>query len=213
MTSTFAELKSRVSRRLNAGSFWTDSEIGTVVNDIYWEMCEESECYETDLTLTTTTTDTYYDLEDQDPIILTPHRVWNPATSKWLAIDYVRNLDKVCGRWGEAGAEPTAWFMRGTSMFGVFPRTTAAGTLLITGSAMPDVMVAETDTPVFPIQFHSGIVDGAVSVLKALERETKTAAKLYEVYAAKRADLSWWVKQRASRAHLPVVGSRYGEAR
>lgn len=214
MTTTYAQLKAAVSRQLNAGVFWTDSEIGAAVNDIYLEMCEYSECYETSLTLTMATSGSYYDLEAQDPIILVPHRVWNTQTSKWLEIDYVRNLDKTCGRWGESGAEPTKWFMRGSSMFGIYPVPTAAsGTLVIEGPGIPDQMSADSDTPVFPIQFHSGIVNGAVSILKGLERETKMAVRYYKIYAATRDDLLWWVKQRTSRPRIPVVGSQAGEAR
>lgn len=60
---TFATLKSKVARELNNERFWTDDDTGVAVNAAYLEVCEYTECFETETTLELLPGVTYYDFE------------------------------------------------------------------------------------------------------------------------------------------------------
>lgn len=59
----FGELQASVLRRLNNERFWTAADIKAAINAVYFEVCEYTECFETETTLTLLPGITYYDLE------------------------------------------------------------------------------------------------------------------------------------------------------
>jgi len=60
---TFATIQAGVSRLLNGERFWTPEDIQTAINAAYLEVCEYTECFETQTTLTLVPGVTYYDFE------------------------------------------------------------------------------------------------------------------------------------------------------
>lgn len=60
---TFATLQAAVSRRVNNERFWDADDIKRAINGAYVEICEYTECFETETTLELVANQTYYDLE------------------------------------------------------------------------------------------------------------------------------------------------------
>ena len=253
---TFATLQAAVSRRVNNERFWDADDIKRAVNAAYVEVCEYTECFETETTLALIPGQTYYDLEyparegggmriDEfaaDPSVsgitalermriatvgfspsaennylaaLVPLRVWNNQTKVWLDITTVSVLDRERGRWYVTGGAPDRWFHRGFSTFGIYPKplTSTTDTLLVRHSAVPNLMVEAGDVPEVPRQFTEVLELGAMTYLKGLEREPRTATAYWKEYVDAREDLFNHVQQRTSRMHIPTYGGAQVGAR
>lgn len=146
---------------------------------------------------------------------LVPLRVWNNQTDHWLDMTTVSILDRERGRWYPTGGAPDRWFHRGFSTFGIYPKplTSTTDTLLVRHSAVPNLMVDSTEVPVVPRQFIDVIELGAMTQLKALEREPRTASAYWREYVVARERLFDHVQQRTSRMHIPTFGGAQVEAR
>jgi hypothetical protein len=95
----FATIQAAVSTRLNNERFWTADDIQVAINMAYLEVCEYTECYETETTLTLLPDLTYYDLETDLGFV---------AGSARMSIDEFGNIDatfdaKKRMRWATVG--------------------------------------------------------------------------------------------------------------
>lgn len=85
--------------------------------------------------------------------------------------------------------------------------------LVISHTAIPEEMTADSDVPVVPLAFHQMLTDGSVAQLKGLEREAKAAARYFTAYQEQLEDLILHCQQRTRRSRIPVIGARQVEAR
>lgn len=220
--SPFSAIKARVDRGLNRERAWTEQDIEAAINMAYMNLAEYSGVFENTKTLSLVSGQTYYDLEtdldltyvnqDTEPIPvagLVPLRVWNPVTSIWLDITTVGTLDRQRPRWGSSGGSPQQWFMRGTSVMGIFPKpliAAATDVLVLKYSAVPSYLTYDAQYTAIPRQFEDALESGARWYLKGLEREPKAAVAAWKEYTEKREQLKEYVDRRQSRAHTPVMG-------
>ncbi len=172
-------MQSAVRTALNESTavFFSDADIQESLNDGYAEMCDATECYEREAMLPSLASRTYHDLSTILPdIFLSPRRVFNVTTNQWLSPASPRQLDDGFLQWELVPGEPQRMFMRGNWWLGTFPKPSADGLgyRLYYSSIAPE-MVDDTDEPVFPREFHQGIVVYALSDLNSQQRETANA--------------------------------------
>lgn len=75
---TFVDLQTAVQRRLGRERFWDLADIKTMVNQAYIEVCEHTNCYEAETTISLVAGQTYYELEEG---------LLNPSTPGRMSID------------------------------------------------------------------------------------------------------------------------------
>lgn len=197
----FSELKTEVFRRLDESAlapvYWEVLDVELSLNDGLAEMADATEYYETTYALALAVATTYYDLRlfTHEPLRVTS--VYNRTTSRWLIPSSVRDLDKIDPRWGLVPGEPDRYFVRGLFTLGVFPRPTTIETVDVYHTAMPPVLALAADTPIFPAEFHVGLIEYALADLLSQDGEAKEALAHWEKYLEYESGLSTWVKNRA----------------
>jgi hypothetical protein len=181
---TFGEMQDRTRTRLNeqTSAFFSDDDIQTSLNEGYAELADATEYFEREAMVPLIKRHTYYEL----PLILpdtflSPRRIYNPRTSKWLVPTTPRELDKEWAQWEAVDGEPEKYFLRGNWWLGVFPRPTKDSEglrLIYTG--IPPTMSDDDEEPVaIPREFHPGVIYYAISDLMSQQRETAKAIRYW----------------------------------
>ena len=182
----FSEMQTEVRRRLNetSATYWTDADIKRALNDGYEEMAESSEFYERHTTMDLLSGRTYYDLRYIcEDTFISPRRIQNNQTERWLTQCTVGDLEKNYVRWEDNQGEPERFFIRGTWWLGLWPQPDADwGSVRLYYSATPPAMVLDDDEPEFAIEYHRGLIEYAVYDLLAQQAETKKALLCWGMY-------------------------------
>lgn len=205
----FGEIKDRVNQILaeNASNpaYWSEEDIEDSVNEGYWEMCDASECHERYVTLQQFALMTYYDLRGVlGETVLVPLRVYTPMTKRWMVFRGVRDLDEgrcaYYAQWESVGGEAREVFMRSLFYLGVYPRSSGdvdkRDSFRVHFRGLPPKMRKASDTPVFPEDFHQGIVEYAAYDLLCQDQEVIVGLDHWEEYGGYEAGLVKFVEDR-----------------
>ncbi len=192
---TFGEMQSLCRLKLNevSATFWSDDDIKDAINEGYAEMADVTEFYERQATIPLLTGRTYYDLTsvlDGDEF-LSPRRAWNNATYRWFVPSDYRDLDQhTYVQWELNRGGPRNIFLRGIHWIGTWPKATDDVTykMRFYYTAIPPKFVSDRDEPIFPGEFHMGIVELALADLLGQERETASALKHWQTG-------QWYIQQ------------------
>jgi len=199
---TFGEMQTEVFRRISESSsspaFWTVADVKTAINEGYQEFSDASEWYERS-TAFTLTNELYYNLSVRiSDSILSIKRAFNDQTKRWLDPVNINDLDnRTYVRWEAVTGEPQMMILRGLWWLGMFPKQ-SAGTVTLSYSAMPPVMVLAADTPAIPEEFHYAFINYAVYDLLAQEAETDKALKFWGDYLLFQEAFQRYVQKRIS---------------
>jgi hypothetical protein len=204
------EMRTKTRRKLNEASatFWTDTDINDALNEGYAEMADASEFYERQAMVPTLKGRTYYDLSLILPdTFLSPRRAYNPVTSRWLdPTDPLQQDHHNFVQWELTQGEPIRYLMRGNWWMGVWPKPAQDGPgMRLLYTAIPEAMSADTDEPLFPVEFHEGIPEFAISELLGQSRVTTLALAHWKRYRAYEEALTAYVDGRISLAQVSVL--------
>lgn len=198
----------RLSESAASPAFWTSEDRRKALNDGYMEMADASEFFERTTPIQQLARRTYYDLRGflfNNVAILTIKRIFVPATTEWLRATQVRDLDgdrlgpQFSPRWEHIGGTLRHFFMRGLFWLGLAPRPdTDDEAIRIHHTSLPNRMEEDDDVPLFPEQFHPGIVDYAVYDLLVRDREVSMALEHWQKYQKHEKELTEYVDQRQS---------------
>jgi hypothetical protein len=204
---TFGNLKTSVRRKLNerTAAFYSDDDIARAINEGYTELADATEFYERYAYVPMLKKRTYYDLSLILPdTFLSPRRIYNPTTSRWLeAVDPLM-LDRNRTQWEIVDGQPEQYLLRGNWWLGVFPRPTADSQgLRFYHTAIPPVMTDDSETPEqIPQEFHRGLEEYALCDLMGQRRETRKALKHWDAYMGYQEALAMYVDKRTRLAHV-----------
>jgi hypothetical protein len=205
----FGQMQTEVRRKLNESSatFWTDDDIKEALNDGYEEISDETEWYEREATIETMAARLYHDLRTVlSDTFLSLRRVFNTTTNRWCYPTTHREMDRTYSQWELTTGENMRVTMRGLWWLAQWPKRPGdSGRTRVIYTGMPPAMSASTDTPGFPKEFHKGIVEYALSDLKAQERESKKSIAHWAEYKVYEGALKRWVNGRQSLARLEVL--------
>lgn len=199
----FSEMKTEVFRRINesAGTpvFWSEADVAAALNDGYEELSDSTEWFEKSNTITLSGS-TYYNLSSNTVLtgneILTPKRAFNPRTNRWLRWTDWRDLDNHTYRqWETVTGEPEQILSRGMWWLGTFPKK-SGGTITLWYTAVPQVLLGNSDEPAFPSEFHYALVDYAIYDLLCQEGEGRKAIKFWNRYLQQEVALKQYVQNR-----------------
>ena len=183
---TFGEMQTKVRLKINeaTSAFFSDDDIQNAINDGFAEMADATEYFEREAMVPLIKRHTYYDLSLILPdTFLSPRRIYNPRTSKWLVPTTPRELDKEWAQWETVDGEPEKYFLRGNWWLGVFPRPTKDSEgLRLVYTAIPEDMSDDSDEPDFPREFHEGLIAFSMSDLMAQQKEPKKALQYWASY-------------------------------
>ena len=207
---TFGELKSDVRTRLNEATsvFYSDADIAAAVQEGYADIADQTEFFERFANIETLAGHTYYDLTSNLPdTFLSPRRIYNGTTSKWLTPTDPRHLDKHTYRqWELVYGPPEKYLMRGNWWLGVFPRTSNDVPILrFYYTAIPAAFINDSDAPAFPPEFHAGIAEYAMSDLMSQQRETVKALGYWSSYQRIAGQLADFTEGRTKLAGFSVI--------
>lgn len=200
---TFGEQQKEVRRRLNelTATFWTDQDIKDALNEGYEEISDASEWFERYANIPMLSGRTYYNLLNILPdTFLSPRRCFNTVTNRWLQPTDTRQQDfQAFVQWETNSGQPEKYIFRGNWWLGVWPKRSADdGILRFYYSAIPPAMADDSDTPGFLDEFHSGLVDFALSDLLSQDRETNKAMAFWASYKAQETGLAQYVNGRTA---------------
>ncbi len=206
----FGEMQTKVRRRLNELTtvFYSDDDVKNAINEGYQEMADATEFYEREAMVPMLKKRTYYDLKPILPnTFLSPRRIYNIETNRWLDPTDPRELDyHTYVRWELVEGAPEKYFLRGNWWMGVFPRPTKDSLgLRFYFTAIPPQFVESREEPEFPQEYHEGLISFALSDLLAPERESSKALMHWTSYLKYQNDLQQYVNQRVGIAKLSVL--------
>ena len=201
---TFAALKTEVFRRLNESSsapvFWSEADVEDAINFAYRELSDESEWYERAITIPLLNDRPYYDLRTNvnSLTVLSAGPCYHSATNRWLQATDQIELDQRDRRWETATGTPQRMWTKGLWWIAYWPRVQADDTTTVrqTFTALPPALSDDDDTPGFPVAYHDGIVEGALSDLYAQDAEADLALKCWAAYEGYESNLRAWVQGR-----------------
>lgn len=160
---TFERLKDRTLRMLGEDPdhpvYWTDAEIGRLVNDAYTELAIQSRAYETEQSTTTTIDEAEYELDAGNFAV---RRVSYDGA-------FLRNVTKLemdlgRGAWGEQGE---VWGYVTTQQPPLSIRLVEVpdeeAELVVWATGVPEALEDRCDAPELPAWTHQAIVFGAAS--------------------------------------------------
>lgn len=205
---TFGEMQADARRKINEATsvFFSDQDIKDGLNEGLMEMADATEYFERYVNVSMLAGRTYYDLTSLTPeTFLSPRRIWNATTQKWLEPTDCREQDyHTVVQWELTHGEPGKYLLRGNWWLGVFPKCSADGTVLrVYHTALPDLMSASTDEPDFPREFHAGVVELGMSDLLSQVRETARALKYW---ASAQSYVEGLRRHVDGRQHIPKMG-------
>ena len=206
---TLSEMKSSVRTQLNESGteFYSDADIAASLQEGLDEMADLTEYFERYANIPVKTGHTYYDLRTVLPdTFLSPRRIWNSTTQRWLRPTDARDLDDHnFVQWELTSGQPEAYFVRGSWWLGTWPKASSdVGQLRFVYTAIPDDLENQ-ESPAFPREFHAGIVDYAVYDLMAQQRETAKAMKYWESFLLHAARLGQHVQKRQQIARRDIL--------
>lgn len=214
---TLAELRADLKRRLDeasgSGVYFGTEDLNEAINAGYLELSDVTEWNEQSLGIPVLHDRQYYDLFSLiGPRFLSIRPIFDEQTSHWLIPTPVHTLDAGDPRWERVEGRPHRTFVRGLRWLGIYPRALEAdGTYLkVVHTALPPVMVEDTDEPGFPETFHVGCVLFALFDLFAQDGETQLAIQALKDYQAVEDALGAWVNRRMQRPDLVVMGASTG---
>jgi hypothetical protein len=183
---TLGEMKSEVRRRLNESgtAFYSDADIAASLQEGLDEMADIAEYSEREASVGLLTGRTYYDLQSVLPdTFLSPRRIYNSTTSRWLTPTDPRDQDEhTFVQWELTYGEPVRYLLRGNWWLGVWPRqSNDTGKLRVYYTDIP-APLTDTESPSFPRDFHPGITDYAIFDLLCQQRETEKALTYWKSF-------------------------------
>lgn len=191
----FGEIRDRVTQQLAESAsnpaYWTQADIDVSINEGHTEMCDASECYERYVTLPQHALMTYFDLRGLlGEQVLVPLRIFTVMTKRWMIFRHVRDMDEgrcsMYAQWETVGGEPREVFMRSLWQLGIYPRSSGdldkRDSLRLHFRGLPKKMVRSADVPVFPDDFHEGIVEYALYDLLCQDQEVLLAMDHWDAY-------------------------------
>lgn len=207
--ANFLELQDEVLRRLEevTGSpiVFTETELREAINEGYEDISERTEWNETNQTLSISTQ--YTDLRASLTLEwLSITKAYNSGIARWLRWTSWRNLDQWDFRWSTVTGTPDKMFLRGVTQLGLYPTPTSATSIKIFHTALPARMVADTDVPGFPREFHPAIVQYALYDLFSQDGETTHALLHWIQYLKIEREFNIWVQDRLHLAREKVYG-------
>ena len=207
---TLSEFRTDIRRRLGetATVFYSDDDIDDAIDEAYEEMADATEFYERQAQIQAIAGHTYYNLLNILPdTFLSPRRIYDSTTSRWLTPTDPRELDYHGYRqWERVSGPPQKYLMRGNWWLGVFPRpATDLPIERLSYTAIPSAMSATTDEPAFPREYHPGISEFALSDLFSQARETVKALDKWADYLEYEIALKSYVEGRANLAGAHVL--------
>lgn len=195
----FLALRKEVMRRLEEDSddpvIFSDIEVGEAINEGYEELSERTEWREASESLSISSQ--YTNLRTSltlEPLSVS--RVFNSATSRWLVWTNLSKLDARDRRWQSTTGSPEWVFVRGMDTLGLYPKPGTATSCKVWHTAIPTRMVADTDTPGFPQEFHPALVDYGLYDLFSQWREFKKSLEFYAKFLGWERRLNRWVRHR-----------------
>lgn len=202
------ELRTAVIRALSSANPTVDysvADVNTLLDEAYEHLSDISECHETTYTLTCDGSLVYnlWTLSGIDP--LTVRAVRDPTIGRWLEPLSVRELDGQHRQWERVTASALYWFIRGLYHFGTYPRP-LSGTLTIYHTAIAPAMSSDSAEPIFPKEFHKGLVEYVLFEMLADNRENEKASLHYGRYLEVIIQLANWKNSRMSRDRMEVMG-------
>ena len=197
----FGQMQLEVRTRLDEASavFWTDQDIKDSLNEGLAEMADETDYHECYANVMLAPNRTYYDLTTLLPnTFLSPRRIYNTTTSRWLIPSGYRELDESRGgQWEDTQGPPNWYWFRGFWWLGVYPKEeTDTRALRVVFTGIPDPMVLDVDEPDMPREFHFGLVEYALFDCHAQQRETKKALKFWKSFTGYQEDFRKYVDKR-----------------
>jgi hypothetical protein len=209
---TFGEMQSITRTKLYEASatFWTDDDIKDAINDAYEEIADATEFYERQATIPLLSGRTYFDLTSilEDDTFLSPRRGWETATSRWYEPTNMRDLDEhTYVQWELTQGAPRMYFLRGNWWLGVWPKANddVSYKMRFYYTAIPPPFEDDSDEPIFPGEFHMGIVEIALADLLGQERETNSALTHWATGQDYIKQVKEHVDQRQTMARLDVL--------
>ena len=157
---------------------WTDAELLRMLNDAERDIAAKTGCYETTLTTLTTTASSRV-------VAFEGHKVhaveYIPGSGNRQGLQ--RITPKMLGYLSLNGITPQFYFVWGQSII-IEPKPTTAYTLYAYVSRWPDYEMSDTtDEPLIPAEFHTLLINFALSRAYLKTRKFGTAASHYQQYA------------------------------
>lgn len=207
---TFAELKTEVFIRLNENAsspvFWTEADVELALNEGYAEISDATEWQERFITVDILESRPYYDMRTLIPsevVFLSVGPAFNETTNRWLTPSRVGDLDLYDRRWERVIGEPERILVRGHWWVRYWPlKGSESGTIKQFYTALPEPLVASTDSPGFPEALHLGLVEYACADLWGQDAEAKLALAAWARYVDYEKTLQSYVDGRVS---VPLV--------
>lgn len=168
---TFAQLKAETLRELeeiaDSPVYFSEEDIEELINDGYMEMADASEFVEVYRTITLLNSRPYYDVRTifNGQTVLTLGRSFNITTNRPLEPIAWQDLDDRYRRWEQVRPSmPSDIIRRGLFWVSYWPiNGSASGTVRQHATTLPTPLDADTDVPLFPVTYHRGLVDYALS--------------------------------------------------
>jgi len=186
---TKAELREETYRRLGeagvSATFFSDDDVDEAITEGLMELSDETEWYEVSQTVDLCMDRLYYDVRTifPDREVLTPGRVFNVQTNRWLVPSSVRDLDAAYARWEQITGQPDRVLTRGLWWVGYWPMTSAeSGTVTQYATALPEALEDDEDRPELPTVYHDALVQYALAILLPQAGEVTKALAAWERY-------------------------------
>ncbi len=198
------QMKSRVRRELNetTTTFFSDDDIERSLREGYDELADATEWFERVAHVPMLEGRTYYDLSlILDDTFLSPRRIYNPVTDRWLEPTDPLQLDKTYSQWEIVEGQPTHYWLRGNWWLGVWPRPSVDSPgLRLVYTAITAGLDSDDAEPEFPVEFHQGITEYADYDLMAQRREWQKAERFWGRYKGFEGRLQMYVEGRTKLA-------------
>lgn len=206
---TLGDIRSRVRTRFEAASStrWSDTDLDAAINAGLEELSEATGYYERWVSVPLRGGRTYYDLRARADGILSVTAVQHEAGIRWLA---PMNLsDFTYEEWEQTAGNPTAWFTRGLSWLGIWPRPSADVDewVRLYYTAVAPALEEDGEVPdQLPDEFVPALEEYALYELQQRDGETDKALYWWAKYKEREQALTRHTAERLATARAGTIG-------